>query len=764
MAGLGSSPEIVRARVVLLGAVQGVGFRPFVHRLATALGLSGWVSNSLQGVMAEVEGPAAAVQQFLLRLEPERPSQARILSCESVYLEPAGYAGFEIRASEAQGETLALVMPDLATCAECRRELFDPHNRRYRYPFINCTHCGPRFSIIESMPYDRPRTTMRHFEMCPACRAEYENPADRRFHAQPNACPVCGPQLALWAPSGEVWAERAEALHQAEEVLRDGRIVAVKGLGGFHLMVDARNPEAVARLRQRKQREEKPFALMFPTLAQVEGVCEVNPLAARLLQSVEAPIVLLRRRAGGGLAENVAPENPHLGVMLPYTPLHHLWMADLGFPVVATSGNLSDEPICTDEREALRRLAGIADVLLVHNRPIARPVDDSLVRVMLGRELMLRRARGYAPLPVTLRAGLPPALAFGAHLKTTVAVAAGRHVFLSQHLGDLETAEARQAYQRALADLPALLGQTPRLAVCDLHPDYVSTQLARKSGLPCRAVQHHAAHVAACVAENEVDAPVLGVSWDGTGYGVDHTIWGGEFILLQATQWRRVGHLRPFPLPGGEAAVREPRRSALGALFALWGVPVFERDDGPWREAFRADEWRALRSMLERGLNCPLTTSAGRLFDAVAALAGLRQVTRFEGQAAMELEWAAAGWEGEAIYPYQVQEGAGGNWVLDWGPLVEAVLAAVQQKLPTAQIAGTFHQTLVDGIVAVARRVGVEHVALTGGCFQNRRLTESAVAALRAAGFRPLWHQRVPPNDGGIALGQVVLGAPDEKA
>jgi hydrogenase maturation protein HypF len=447
--------------------------------------------------------------------------------------------------------------------------------------------------------------------------------------------------------------------------------------------------------------------------------------------------------------------------MLPYTPLHHLLMADLGFPVVATSGNLSDEPICTDEHEALRRLSGIADVLLVHNRPIARHVDDSIVRVMLEREQVLRRARGYAPLPVTVQAELPPLLAFGAHLKTTVAVAAGRHVFLSQHLGDLDTAEARQAYQRAVADLPQLLRQTPALAVCDLHPDYASTRSARQSGLPCRAVQHHAAHVAACAAENEVEAPVLGVSWDGTGYGPDHTVWGGEFIALHQGRWRRVGHLRAWPLPGGEAAVREPRRSALGLLYALEGEAVLAREDWPLRRAFRADEWKTLGAMLARGLNCPLTTSAGRLFDAVAALLGLRWETHFEGQAAMELEWAAAGWEGAATYPFGLRE-EGAAVVVDWGPLAEAVLRDARQGLPTAQIAGTFHQALVDVIVAMAQRAGLEHVALTGGCFQNQRLTEAAVAALRAAGFRPLWHQRVPPNDGGLALGQAVLGAQRE--
>lgn len=750
-----------RVRVVLRGAVQGVGFRPFVHRLASGLGLSGWVCNSLQGVVVEVEGPPPAVQEFLLRLEPECPPAARIQSCESMHLAPAGYEGFAIRPSEGGGEPQALILPDLATCAECRRELLDPANRRYRYPFINCTHCGPRFSIIESMPYDRPRTTMRHFAMCPACRAEYETPADRRFHAQPNACPVCGPHLELWSATGAVLAEREEALQGAEAALRAGQIVAVKGLGGFHLMVDARDAEAVARLRQRKHREEKPLALMFPSLEQVRAVCAVDALEARLLQSVEAPIVLLRRQARGEVAENVAPGNPRLGIMLPYTPLHHLLMADLGFPVVATSGNLSDEPICTEEHEALQRLAGMAEVFLVHNRPIARHVDDSIARVLLGREQILRRARGYAPLPVTLRRELPPLLAFGAHLKTTVAVAGGRHVFLSQHLGDLDTAEARRAYGRAVADLPQLLQQRPALAVCDLHPDYASTRQARQSGLPCRAVQHHAAHVAACAAENEVEGPVLGVAWDGTGYGPDHTIWGGEFIVLEAGRWRRVGHLRAFPLPGGEAAVREPRRTALGLLYAMEGQAVLAREDLPLRAAFRAEEWNMLGAMLARRIHCPVTTSAGRLFDAVAALLGLRLYAHFEGQAAMELEWAAAGWEGAGTYPCALRE-EGEAVVVDWAPLVEALLRDARRGLPTAQIAGTFHRALVEVMVAMAQRAGLEHVALTGGCFQNQRLTEGAVAALRAAGFRPLWHQRVPPNDGGIALGQAVLGAQAE--
>jgi len=743
----------VRIRLVIRGAVQGVGFRPFIYRLATELGLKGWVLNSAQGVFIEVEGPAETLQQFVRRVESDRPPRAFIQSLEQSILDPIGYTAFEIRHSEESGEKVALILPDIATCPDCLREIFDPADRRYRYPFTNCTNCGPRYSIIEALPYDRPNTTMKAFNMCPRCREEYENPADRRFHAQPNACPECGPHLELWDEQGTCLARYHEALLQAAEAIREGRIVAVKGLGGFHLIVDARNDAAIRRLRERKRREEKPFALMYPSLEQVIAHCEVNEAEERVLRSPESPIVLLRRREIKAVAPSVAPNNPYLGVMLPYTPLHHLLMHELGFPVVATSGNLSDEPICTDEREALHRLAGIADLFLVHNRPIARHVDDSVVRVLLGRELVLRRARGYAPLPVLVKQPLPPLLAVGAHLKNTVALSVGNQVFISQHIGDLETSQALEAFHRVITDVKELWEHQPQAVACDMHPDYLSTQTAYKMGIPVVPVQHHVAHILSCMAENELEPPVLGISWDGTGYGTDGTIWGGEFLLIHQAGWQRFAHLRPFRLPGGDRAIKEPRRSALGVLYERYGEQAFQT----LRGVFTEQELTALSQMLRRGINAPITTSAGRLFDAVACLVGLRQVVNYEGQAAMELEFRLHGVTTDESYPFTVDHtSSDARVLLDWRPMLPELLLDVAAGVPVGWISARFHNMLVEMMVAVAKRAGVECIALSGGCFQNAYLTERAVQRLRAEGFRPYWHQRVPPNDGGIALGQIV--------
>jgi hydrogenase maturation protein HypF len=519
-----------RFRLAIAGLVQGVGFRPFLYHLASDLGLPGWVRNTPQGIVLEVEGSRGQLDAFLHRLGREKPEHAAIDRIETSFHEPAGYTVFEIRPSQETGVKSARLLPDLATCSACLREVFDPAERRYRYPFTNCTHCGPRFSITRALPYDRANTTMQGFPLCPPCRAEYEDPRDRRFHAQPIACPRCGPHLELWDPSGKVLASHDEALLRSTALLRQGAVVAVKGLGGFQLLVDARDEQAVNALRRRKQREEKPLALMVPTLEAVRRLCAVSDLEEGLLCSVEAPIVLLRRlpSAAGAVADGVAPGNPYLGVMLPYTPLHHLLLAELGFPVVATSGNRSDEPICTDEHEALARLAGLADAFLVHNRPIARHVDDSVVRVVMGRSMVLRRARGYAPLPVSLRQPVPAALAVGAHLKNAMAVSVGSDVFLSQHIGDLETAQAFAAFREVEASLRTMYEVRPAVVACDLHPDYLSTQFARRSGLPGVAVQHHYAHVLACMAEHHLDGNALGVSWDGTGYGPDGTIWGAS--------------------------------------------------------------------------------------------------------------------------------------------------------------------------------------------------------------------------------------------
>lgn len=755
----------VRLRLTAQGAVQGVGFRPFVLRLATELGLSGWVSNTVRGLLLEVEGPPPQLQAFVARFGRDKPAHAVIQSLERSFHEPAGYTTFQIRPSDAAGAKSALVLPDYATCADCLTDISEPGNRRYRYPFTNCTQCGPRFSIIEALPYDRPNTTMRGFAMCQECRAEYEDPHDRRFHAQPNACPRCGPHLELWDAAGRVLAMHDEALLQAADLLCREAIVAVKGLGGFQLLADAGHEEVVSDLRRRKGREAKPFALMCPTLKIAKRLCEISASEEQLLHSAESPIVLLRRLPGSvrEVAPSVAPENPYLGIMLPYTPLHHLLLAELGFPVVATSGNRSEEPICTDEHEALRRLAGLADFFLVHNRPIARHVDDSVARFLLNRELVLRRARGYAPLPITLAEPVPSVIAVGAHLKNTIAVSLGPDVFVSQHIGDLETAQAFAAFQEVGTRFREMYELHPSAVVCDLHPDYLSTQFAQKSALPVVAVQHHYAHVLACMAENRLKGPVLGVSWDGTGYGLDHTIWGGEFLRVTDSGFDRVAHLRTFGLPGGDAAVRQPRRTALGLLYEVFGDDVFTMHDLAPVQAFPPAELGILRTMLQKKVNTPRTSSAGRLFDAIAALAGARQIVQFEGQAAMHLEFALDGIETEERYPLDVLESSSRTTpdplVLDWAPLVRGVLDDVRCGVNRALIAVKLHNALIETIVAVALKIQEERVVLTGGCFQNKYLTERAVSRLRSEKFQPYWHRQIPPNDGGIAVGQVLAAA-----
>ena len=748
----------VRVRILVRGAVQGVGFRPFIHRLATSLALGGWVRNDGEGVVIEVEGGPAPVQEFLQRLERDKPPLALIRGVERRFVDPEGGTGFTIVASSQQGSKAALILPDVATCPDCLRELFDPQDRRFRHPFINCTNCGPRFSIIEALPYDRPNTSMKKFRMCPDCEREYEDPSNRRFHAQPTACPSCGPALAVWDESGSPLEMGYSAVEFAANELKQGRVLALKGIGGFQLLVDARNEEAVRRLRLRKHREEKPFALMVPDLESARSCCEVAPLEQRALVSSQAPIVLLRRIGGWppareGIAPAVAPSNPYLGVMLPYSPLHHLLLQELGFPVVATSGNLTDEPICTDEGEAVNRLHGIADAFLVHDRPIVRYVDDSVVRVLLGREQVLRRARGYAPLPVHVNASLPTVLAVGGHLKNTVALSRGTEVFLSQHIGDLETEPANEAFRRIARDLPELYGAQPEVVACDLHPEYHSTAYANRLNTKVVAVQHHRAHVLACMAENELEPPALGVSWDGTGLGEDGTIWGGEFLLEQGTSFQRIAHLRSFRLPGGEAAIREPRRCALSVLVDTFGEAGFDLacELGLWQSS--DPELKLLRQMLERGIQSPVTTSAGRLFDAVAALIGLRKRVSFEGQAAMELEFVAATGIAES-YPHSLSESV--PIAVDWRPTLRAILDDVRGGVNPGVMAAKFHRSLSTMVCSVARHAGQRNVVLTGGCFQNRLLTEQCVQALEAEGFRPVWHQRVPPNDGGISLGQVM--------
>lgn len=749
---------IRRLRINLRGAVQGVGFRPFVYRLAHELQLQGWVMNSANGATIEVEGPGAALESFLARVQSERPPRAFYQRVDLAHLAPIGFSGFDIRESDESGSKTAVILPDLATCPDCLCEIFDPQNRRFRYPFTNCTNCGPRFTIITALPYDRVNTTMHGFEMCDACQAEYDDPRDRRFHAQPNACPECGPQLQLWDAGGRILAAREDALVFAARIIREGKILALKGLGGFHLIVDARNESAVCRLREAKGHEEKALALMYPLREMIERDCALSSLETLLLGSPQAPITLVRRKsppsaAAEVVAPSIAPGNPNFGVMLPYTPLHHLLMAELGFPVVATSGNRSDETICTDETDALQRLYGIAEYLLVHNRPITRHADDSVVRVSLGRELLLRRARGYAPLPVEIAESIPPLLAVGGHLKNTVAWSAGSNAFISQHIGDLDTAQALDAFEHVIADLPRIHESVPIAVACDLHPDYGSTRHAESLGLPVIRVQHHYAHVLSCMAENGLRPPVLGVAWDGTGYGTDGTIWGGEFIRIDDDAFERVAHFRTFPLPGGEAAINEPRRVSLGLLYEMMGERAFALPLVD-RMGFTNAELGIVHSMLRAGTNCPRTSSAGRLFDAIAALTGLRMISRIEGQAAMELEFALEDASGDSAYPIELQSDES-PIVVDWESLVSEVMRDVGSGAATSVVSLRFHNALAESVVALAQRIGLPSVAISGGCFQNRYLSERTVGRLRDAGFTPFWHQRVPPNDGGISLGQI---------
>ena len=724
------------------GRVQGVGFRPTVFRLARELGLAGWVRNDAAGAEVALEGDAAAIGRFRAELPGRLPAAADVRGVEERAMGVGGLSGFEIRASaDAGGPRTAELLPDLATCPDCLREIFDPGDRRYRYPFANCTHCGPRFSIVESLPYDRERTAMRRFRTCPACEAEYRDPGDRRFHAQPIACPACGPALSWTMADGRAMAERDEALLAAAAALRAGRIVAAKGIGGFHLLVDARDGDAVRRLRARKRRDEKPFAVMFPSLAAAEMDADVSAEERAWLESAAAPIVLLKRRGGGACAADaVAPGLPWIGAMLPYAPLHHLLMRELGFPLVATSGNLTDEPICIDGAEARRRLGTVADAFLDHDRPIVRPLDDSVVALCGGLPVALRRGRGMAPYSLPLAGAPDGILAAGAQMKGVVAVSAGGNAVASAHLGDLDHDGAARLWAAAATDLTGLHGLAPVAAAADLHPDYAATRAAAALGVPTEFVQHHHAHVAACMAENGLDGPVLGIAWDGMGLGTDGTAWGGEFLACTRADFRRAAWLRPFPLAGGDAAAREPRRAALGVLREMGAAHP--------PPGFAPSELAVLDGMLAAGANVARTSSAGRLFDAVAALLGVCFVQSHEGQAAMKLE-ALAGDREARPYPFAFAGDA-----LDWAPMIEEMLDARESA---ATAAARFHETLAAMMAAAADRAGLADVCLSGGCFQNRRLLAAAERRLAAAGFRAWRHRDVPPNDAGICIGQLAV-------
>ncbi len=756
------TPVLSLARLSVRGVVQGVGFRPFVYQLAARHGLTGWVLNSSGAVRIEVEGESAAIERFRHDLEHDAPSVAHIEDITVAAGKPAGYDRFEIRQSVPEAGEYQLVSPDIATCPDCLREILDPADRRYRYPFTNCTNCGPRFTIIADIPYDRPNTTMRVFEMCPACRQEYDDPADRRFHAQPNACPVCGPSLGLVDARGNPVA-CDDIIAETAARLKDGRIVAIKGLGGYLLACDATSNQAVSRLRGRKHRPAKPLAVMLTTLDEIKRHCEVSEAEANLLSSPGSPIVLLRWKAESSVAKSVAPGLKYLGVMLPYTPLHHLLMREAGRPLVMTSGNLSEEPIARDNDEAVTRLGGIADYFLRHNRDIYARYDDSVMIVESGAPRFTRRARGYAPHPVRLNFRSKPILGVGAEEKNTFCLTRDNFAFVSQHIGDMENLETLKHFTDTIELYKKLFRIEPEVIACDMHPEYLPTKYAGElaaanAKLKLVAVQHHHAHIASCLADNGVSGPVIGVSLDGTGYGPDGRIWGGEFLMADYVQYTRAAHLEYLPLPGGAQAIKKPYRTALGYLLALGMAEGLEHSS---ITKVYAEELDIIRAQVERGLNTPLTSSMGRLFDAVAALTGIREVIEYEAQAAIELEMRACDAPGETgAYPFAVGEEDDVS-IIKVRDLLAAVISDIKNKTPQAVVAARFHHTIAEMITEVCKKIssqtGLKAVALSGGVFQNRLLSGEAARRLESAGLTVYTHRQVPPNDGGISLGQVVI-------
>jgi len=771
------------ASISVRGIVQGVGFRPFVYGLAVKHNLKGWVYNTSEDVKIEVEGEAEAVEQFELELETKAPPLAHIENVTIEHHPPLGYKNFEIRQSQAQEGKYQLISPDVATCQACLGELLNPEDRRYRYPFTNCTNCGPRFTIIEDMPYDRPQTTMRYFQMCPQCQAEYDNPLDRRFHAQPNACPKCGPQVELVNNQGNL-ITGSNPIAAASQLLKEGKIVAIKGLGGFLLACDATNDTAVKTLRQRKKRSSKPFAIMVTDIDEAKRHCHVSPEEENLLTSPQSPIVLIRWREDSptsvGVSREVAPNLRFLGIMLPYTPLHHILLRDTGLPLVMTSGNLSEEPIARDNDEALRRLSWIADYFLIHNRDIYSRYDDSVALVERGTSQLVRRARSYAPYPIRLPFEAKQVLGCGAEEKNTFCLTKDNYAFLSQHIGDMENMETLEHFDSTISLYKRLFHIEPEIIAHDLHPDYLATKYAQElgeSGIKLVPVQHHHAHIASCLADNGLESPVIGVAFDGTGMGADGNIWGGEFLVADYCNFRRAGHLEYLPLPGGTAAIKRPYRTAIGYILTLLGENALNRDLPVMRKADDM-EIEVIKRQIERRINSPLSSSMGRLFDAISALLGIRGEIDYEGQAAVELEMAAlssviarhvpseARELDEAIsgnnerYPYRIVEDEGIR-IVRLKDLLSAVIEDFHHDISKERIAVRFHNTIAGMIdemcQLIAGESGISQVALSGGVFQNRLLLRKTVSLLESSGFQVFTHKQVPCNDGGISLGQAVI-------
>jgi hydrogenase maturation protein HypF len=764
-------PLLIRRQIRVRGIVQGVGFRPFVYNLARDLGLTGYVFNSSADLTVEIEGADEGIQKFLDTLRHRPPPLALIAEIVVVELEPLGDTGFEIKESHSEAGEFVLVSPDMATCDDCWRDFGDRKNRRFGYPFTNCTNCGPRYTIIQDIPYDRPMTTMSSFRMCEFCQAEYDDPTNRRFHAQPNVCPVCGPALAI-AQSESAFPKNADynsagsatIIGKVRELLREGKIVAVKGLGGFLLACDAQNDASVRLLRSRKRRSDKPFALMARDLAAVESFCVVSDVERTALLSARRPIVVLRRRPDARISPAVAPGNNTIGVMLPYTPLHYLLFSDSPddppqfTALVMTSGNISEEPIVTSNQEAWERLRPVADWFVFHNREIYMRTDDPVVRTLEGRERVLRRSRGYVPHPVDLGVTMSEILACGAELKNTFCLTKGNYAILSQHIGDLENYETLVFFEETLANLKKLFRVEPRAVAYDLHPNYMSSRFALKLPLERKVgVQHHHAHIASCMAENHLSGKVIGVAFDGTGYGTDAKIWGGEFLVADYAGFERHAHLRYVPMAGGDAAVRQPWRMALSYLRDTFGensLPPGLR----FLQSVPEKQVDLVNAMLARGINSVETSSCGRLFDAVSSLINLRQEVNFEGQAAIELEMIAQANLAQR-YPFLVDEGEPAQ--VDMRPMIENIVQDLSRAKPAGYIAACFHNTVVAAIVKVCRSIRkrdqLKRVCLSGGTFQNEYLLGRAVEGLRRDGFEVFLHTLVPPNDGGISLGQAVI-------
>lgn len=732
----------MRIKLEIIGAVQGVGFRPFVYRLAKELDLRGWIINIPEGVKIEVEGENLDV--FLKRLQEEKPPLAYIYSISFEYAEEVGYADFEIKESHSEGKREVFILPDIGTCDECLKEIFDPKDKRYMYPFTNCTHCGPRFTIIEKLPYDRPNTTMKVFKMCQECEREYNDPTNRRFHAQPNACPKCGPQVFLYDKEGSLLGEGEEAIDLVIQAVKEGKIVAVKGIGGFHLICDATNEKAVNTLRMRKRRQEKPFAVMFKSLQQLKEYARPTNLEEALLSSPQRPIVLVEK-VQNSLPETIAPGLKRIGAFLPYSPLHYIILSKLDVPIVATSGNYSEEPIVKDNEEALNKLSEIADLILVHNREIKRRCDDSVVKVVGDIPLLIRRSRGYAPLPVKLPYKLKnKVLATGGMLKNTFAIAWDDKVFISQHVGDVENYQTLKSFEEMVFDLMNLYQFEPEIVVCDMHPRYETTRWAQffseERNIPLLKVQHHYAHILSCMAENGIEDEVLGIAWDGTGYGEDGTLWGGEFLVCHYKTYRRVYHFKPFRLIGGEKAIKEPKRVALSLLLELFGEKALD-----FNLPFDRKELEMLFNAWSKGINSPFSSSVGRLFDAVCSLLGIRHINNYEGQAAMILE-DLYNPTIKDHYSYSIE-----GQIIDWHPTILDILQDKERE----KVPSRFINTLAKIALDIARRVGIEKVCLSGGVMQNDPLVSKIKEELTKNGFLVYTHQKVPTNDGGLCLGQV---------